>query len=107
MRWRNMKCTPLAKQNIFDFGGVVLQGAGGLHFFGRGQFILRPFSHFEMQDFKISKTFACGTRNIHTFTFKIHAGFQVDIDFNTESNFLVQGAVSFHHSVGTQNQPNP
>ena len=42
-----------------------------------------------MQDFKISKVFDCGALifNIHISRFKIHSGFQLDIDFNTESKF--------------------
>ena len=32
-------------------------GGGGVYFFGEGQFILYSFSHFEMQDLKIYKTF--------------------------------------------------
>ena len=85
-------------QNIFDFRRE------GLYFFGGGQFILCPFSQFQ----KISKFFACGALifNIHIFRFKLYAGLQIDIDFNTESNSLVQGAVSFHPSMDTQNQPN-
>ena len=38
-------------QNILDFRGVALWKREG-YFFGGGQFILRPFSHFEMQGFK-------------------------------------------------------
>ena len=45
------------------------------------------------------------------FQIKTDTGLQVDIDSNPESNFFFffffQGAVSFHPSVGTQNQPNP
>ena len=56
---------------------------------GGSHFILRQFSHFEMQGFKNSKIFACGALifNIHIFRFKIHAVLQVVIDFNTESKF--------------------
>ena len=76
-------------QNIFDFReGVALWG-GGVYFVRGGQFILHSFSHFEMQDFKNLKNFVCSTVsfNILIFRFKIDAGLQVDIDFNTESKF--------------------
>ena len=79
-------------QNIFDFsGGGGERGCpvrGGYSVRG-GQFILHPFSHFEMQHFKISKNLACGTLifNINIFRFKTDAGLQVDIDFNNESKF--------------------
>ena len=78
----------------------------GVHFFGGGQFVLCPFSHLEMQHFKISKNLACGTLifNFNIFRFKTNAGLQVDIHFNNESK---EGEVPFHPSVGTQNQPNP
>ena len=58
-------------------------GGGGL-FLG-GWFILHPFSHYEMQDFKISKIF-CGSLilNIPIFRFKMDAGLQVDIDLNKD-----------------------
>ena len=38
-----------------------------MYLLGVGQFIHRPFSHFEMQDFKNSKIFACSALifNIH------------------------------------------
>ena len=61
-----------------------------------------------MQDFKNSKIFVCGSLifNIHIFRFKMDAGLQVAIlTLILNLNFLVQGAVSFHSSVGTQNQP--
>ena len=76
-------------QNIFDFRGRDSPMRGG-HFLGEGQLILHRFSHFEMQDFKNSKSFACGTIIfiIHISRFKMDAGFQVDIDFNTESKCL-------------------
>ena len=77
---------------------------GGVYFFGGGQFILHPFSHFEMQDFKNSKSLGALIFGIHIFKFKMGAGLQVDIDINTEYKF--SWAVSFHLSVGTQNQPN-
>ena len=70
-------------QNIFDFRGGGGGGGGrgcpmrGVHFVG--QFILHPFSHFEMQDSKI--------QTFHTFRSKADAGLQVDIDFNIESKF--------------------
>ena len=40
-----------------------------------------------MQDFKNSKSFACGALifNIHIFGFRANAGLQGDIDLNTES----------------------
>ena len=44
-------------QNIFNFRGVSYEGVRGLYFLGGGQFILCPFSHFEMQDFKTPKIF--------------------------------------------------
>ena len=74
-------------QNIFDFRGwfsyegevTLLRGGGGVC----GQFILSPFFHFEMQDLKNSKFFACDALifNIHIFRFKMNAGLQVDTDF--------------------------
>ena len=87
--------------------GVALWG-GWVYFLGRRQFVLCPFSHFEMQDFKNSKLFACSTPifNIHIFRFKIDALLEIDADFTMNPNFLDQGAVSFHPLVGTQNQPN-
>ena len=72
---------------------IFLISVGGwpmrLYFFGGGQFIVRPFSHFGMQDLKILKIFTCGARifNIHIFRFKVHAELQVDIEFNFESKF--------------------
>ena len=70
-------------------GGKKLSCEGEGYFFRGGQFILRSFSHFEMQDFKGSKIFACGAFifNIHIFRFRMHARLQVDIDFNIESKF--------------------
>ena len=57
--------------------------------FAGGQFILCPFFHFEMKDFKNSKIFACALiSNIHIFKFKMDAEVQVDIDFNSESKFF-------------------
>ena len=83
-------------------------GGAEVSYLGEGQFILCPLSHLEMQDFKNLKNVACSALifNIHIFRLEIHAGFQVDIDFNTESNFFFC-AVSFHPLVVTQNQPNP
>ena len=45
---------------------------GEVYFVRGGQFILYPFSHFEMQDFKNSKNFVCSTLifNILIFRFK-------------------------------------
>ena len=56
----------------------------GVYFVGGGQFILHPFSHFEIQ-----KNFACGALifSVHIFRFKTDAGLKVDIDFNTECEF--------------------
>ena len=67
----------------------------GVYFLGGCQFILCPFSHFEMQDYKIQN--ACSTLifNIHTFRFKMDAGLQVDVSFTLNLNFLVQGVVFF------------
>ena len=70
----------------------MISGGGprrGIYFFGGCQFILHPFSHFEIQDFKIPKLLACCVLifNINIFRFKIHAGLQEDIVFNTESKF--------------------
>ena len=91
------------------------------------KFILCPFSHFEMQEFKNSKHFACSVLifNIHIFRLKVDAGLQVDIDFNTESEFsrsrssffsplsdhskptkTHETAVSFIHLVGLEGSPN-
>ena len=58
------------------------RGGGGIFRRGRvGQFILRPFSHFQMQDLKIQKFFSYGALifNIHIFRFKTDAGF-INID---------------------------
>ena len=87
-------------------GGCPMRG---LYFLGGGQFVLHPFSHFEMEDFKNSKLIACSALifNIHIFRFKIDAGLQVDVDFTLNLNFLVQGAVSCYPLMGTQNQPKP
>ena len=82
----------------FFWGGggvkVFLISVGGwpmrnLYFFWGGQFIVRVFSYFGMQDLEISKIFTCGALifNIHIFRFKIHAVLQVDIEFNFESKF--------------------
>ena len=54
----------------------MLSNEGGLYFVGGGQFILHPFSHFEMQDFKNSESFCLQVERL-----------QVDIVFNTEFNF--------------------
>ena len=93
-------------QNISDFSGggggeggkggegLSYEGVIGLSYEGGysvrgGQFILHPFSHFEMQHFKISKNLACGTLifNINIFRFQTDAGLQEDIDLNNESKF--------------------
>ena len=60
-----------------------------MYFLGGGQFILRLFSRFEMQNFRNSKLFACSALifNIYIFRFKMEAGLRVDTDFNTESKF--------------------
>ena len=62
---------------------------GELYLLGGGQYILRIYSDFEMQNSENSKIFACGALNfnIHIFRFTMDAGLQVDIDFNTESKF--------------------
>ena len=66
---KDTQCAPLTKvrgrswnlgfwevgQNIFYFRGV-----GVVCFLGGGQFVLRPFSHFEIKDFKNSKLFLPG-----------------------------------------------
>ena len=53
------------------------------------------------------KKFLPASPSFSIFTF-LDAGLQVDIDFNIESKFYFQGAVSFYpSSVGTQNEPNP
>ena len=62
-----------------------------------GQFSLHQFSHFELKVFKNAKFFCCCA-----FIFYIHI-FRFKMTLNL--NFLVQGAVSFHPSVGPQNQP--
>ena len=69
-------------QNIFNFRGVW---PGGGYFLGGGQFIVCLFSHFEMQNFKNSEIFVCGTLifNIYIFRYRM----DVNIDFNTESKF--------------------
>ena len=76
-------------QNIFDFKGGCSLRSVMVYFFGEGQFVLCPFSHFEIQDLKISEILSCGTLifNIHIFRFKIHAGLLVVNDFNIESKF--------------------
>ena len=67
----------------------MISGGGRLYFLGGGQFILRLFSRFEMQNFRNSKLFACSALifNIYIFRFKMDAGLRVDTDFNTESKF--------------------
>ena len=91
------------------------------------KFILCPFSHFEMQEFKNSKHFACSALifNIHIFGLMVDAGVQVDIDFNTEAKFSCsrssffsplsdhskptkthETAVFFIHLVGLEGPPN-
>ena len=76
-------------QNIFDFKGGCSLRSVMVYFFGEGQFVLCPFSHFEIQDLKISEILSCGTLifNIHIFRFKIHAGLLVVNDFYIESKF--------------------
>ena len=76
----------------FEFLGrskFLISGGGRLYFLGGGQFILRLFSRFEMQNFRNSKLFACSALifNIYIFRFKMDAGLRVDTDFNTESKF--------------------
>ena len=44
---------------------------------------------------------------IHFFRLKIDVVLQIDIDFDTDSNFLTQGTASFLPAVCTQNKPNP
>ena len=51
---------PLPSKVIWDFGILGFRGSlsyEGVYFVGGGHFILHPFSHFEMQDFKNSKSF--------------------------------------------------
>ena len=76
----------------------------GVYFFGGGQFILCPFSHFEMQHFK--KNLACGTLifNFNIFRFKTNAGLQVDIDFNNESKFYFSRS-SFFSPLSGHSKP--
>ena len=64
----------------------------GVYFIGGGQFILHTLLF-----------------NIHIFRFKLDAGLQVDIDFNTESKFSCSRNSLFLplSSVSPQNQPNP
>ena len=66
----------------FLISGVGCPMWGKLYYLGESQFILSPFSRFEMQDFKNSKMFACDALifNIHIFRFKMNAGLEVDID---------------------------
>ena len=87
--------------------GIVLW-EGMVYFLWGCQFILCPFSHFEIQDFKNLKLFDCCALifNIHIFRFKIDAGLQVDPDFTINLKFLLQRAVCLSPLVDTQNQPN-
>ena len=65
---------------IFGFGGgenIFYFGEGGgnpirgrlLYFILRGQFIVFPFSHFEIQDYKNSKIFCLWHPSFSVFTF--------------------------------------
>ena len=84
------RCTYLSNRMIFLPPLLDVKRMWGVYFIGGGQFILRPFSHFEMQDFKNSKLFACSAliSNILIFRFMMDAGPQVDIDFNTKFSCL-------------------
>ena len=56
-----------------------------------GQFILCPFSHFEMQDFRNPKKFLSAVPSLSLLIFSDlrHAGVQIHIDFNTESKSIL------------------
>ena len=87
-------------------GGLFYDGGGRLYLLEGGHFILCPFYHFELQDCKNSKIFACDALiiNFHIFRFTMDAGFEVDIHFNTESKFPCSRSSFFSPSLGTQNQ---
>ena len=73
-----------------------------LYVLGGGQFILRPFSHFEMQYFKNLKVFT----SFLIFRFsdlRSMQGFRYRETLLVNLNFLIQGAVSFHPLVDPQN----
>ena len=65
--WVVIGCTPAkVRGGFWNFGFLaevkiflISRGLsyGGVYFLGKGQFILRLFSHFEMQDFNNSKNF--------------------------------------------------
>ena len=63
----------------------------GVYFLKVGQFILCPFSHSEMQDFKNSELFVRSAPifSIHIFRFKTDVLLQIDVDFTLNLNFLV------------------
>ena len=86
-------CVFLGGKNIFNFRRVVYDG--GLYFLGGGQFILCPFSHFELQGCK----FLPATSSFSTCTFSgliWMQGFKQILTLILNLNFLVQRAVSFH-----------
>ena len=72
----------LAGRGKLEFSNFLFWGEVKIFDFRGCQFILSPFSRFEMQDFKNSKMFACDALifNIHIFRFKMNAGLEVDID---------------------------
>ena len=78
---------------------------------GRPVHFLSIFSFWDARFTKF-KTILPASPSFIIFTFsdlrsKTDAGTQVDIDFDTESNFHFSRSSFFRPSVGTQNEPNP
>ena len=83
--------------------------SGRIALWGWGTYFLRQFSHFEMQDFKFQKYFA-EAPSFLIFTvsdLRQVQNFKQILTLTLNLNSLFHRAVSFHPSVGTQNQPNP
>ena len=106
-------CTPAkarVEMEFWNFGYFRWEG-GGLSYEG-GYIMLGEvsgsvhstsiFPFLKSNISKIQKIFVCGTLifNIHIFKFKIHAGLQVDIDFNSESEFFCSRSSFISHLSG-------
>ena len=74
----------------------------GVCFVGGGRSFSVHFLILKCKISKIQKNFASGTLifNIHVFRFKRDGGLQVDIDFNTESNFSFSRSSFFSRLSG-------
>ena len=98
------------KSKHFRFQGRVILSGGYISQRERGEVI--SFSvHFPILKSKISKIQGnLATPSFSKFTFsdlRWMQGFKQLLTSTLNLNFLVQGAVSFHPSVGNQNQANP